>query len=114
MLVPAYLIVVPFEFALEAPLQRQVEVAMPLLEAVEHAVARAPAFRSTRGSSAAARRSHALERLWDVERFDRIIVPGAGRGGGAASPPKELAWMLANAPSETLVLRPAPTDQARQ
>src|SRR5664279_2010432 len=40
-LVPAYLIVLPLEFALDAPMQRQVAVAMPLLEAVEHASLRA-------------------------------------------------------------------------
>ena len=111
-LVPAYLIVVPFEFSLEAPLKREVEVAMPLLEAVEHASLRAGVpvdARIERGRSP----RDALERLWEVERFDRIIAPAPveGRRGLSA---QDLAWLLANAPCETLVLRPAPTDQARQ
>jgi hypothetical protein len=50
---------------------------------------------------------HALERLWNVERFDRIVIPApAGREPGFT--PKELLWMLTNAPSETLILRPDP------
>ena len=40
-LVPAYLIVVPLEQAQEVPMQQQVTMAMPLLEAVEHAALRA-------------------------------------------------------------------------
>jgi hypothetical protein len=42
-----------------------------------------------------------------VEQFDRIVVPAPvpGRPGFA---PQELAWMLTHAPSETLILRPAP------
>jgi hypothetical protein len=55
-LVPAYLVVVPREFDLEAPLHRQAEVAMPLLEAVENASLRRGS-RSTRGSSEGGRRS---------------------------------------------------------
>ena len=50
---------------------------------------------------------HALERLWEVERFDRIVVPApTGREPGFT--PEGLMWMLTNAPSETLVLRPDP------
>jgi hypothetical protein len=55
-LVPAYLIVVPLELMADAPMQRQVTVAMPLLEAVEHAALRA-GVPSTRGSRAGGRRS---------------------------------------------------------
>ena len=40
-LVPAYLIVVPLERAQDAPMQQEVTMAMPLLEAVEHAALRA-------------------------------------------------------------------------
>ena len=40
-LVPAYLIVIPLEQPEDAPMQQQVAVAMPLLEAVEHAALRA-------------------------------------------------------------------------
>jgi hypothetical protein len=104
-LVPAYLIVVPFEFSLEAALQREVEVAMPLLEAVEHVSLRAGVpvdARIERGRSP----RDALERLWEVERFDRIIAPAPAAGRRGLSE-QDLAWLLANAPCETLVLRPA-------
>jgi hypothetical protein len=105
-LVPAYLVVVPLEFDLEAPLHAQVEVAMPMLEAVELAAARAGLpvdARIERGRTPV----DALQHLWEVERFDRIIVPApAGRSPGFT--PKELTWMLTNAPSETVILRPDP------
>lgn len=105
-LVPAYLIVTPFEYKLDTPIQQQVELAMPLLEAVEHAALRAQVPVDSRvetGRSA----THALRRLWEVERFDRIVAP-APVGRGAGFTPKQLQWILANAPSETLILRPDP------
>src|SRR5689334_14162722 len=40
-LVPAYLIVTPMEYAMDAPMGRQVELAVPLLEAVENEASRA-------------------------------------------------------------------------
>jgi hypothetical protein len=105
-LVPAYLIVVPLEFSAEAPMAQQVGVAMPLLEAVEHAALRSGVPVDARVESG---RSpiHALQRLWSAERFDRIVVPApVGRSPGFT--PKDLAWMLTQAPSETLILRPDP------
>jgi hypothetical protein len=52
---------------------------------------------------------HALQKLWEVELFDRIVVPAPIPGRSGFSP-KELTWMLTNAPdeSETLILRPSP------
>jgi hypothetical protein len=105
-LVPAYLVVVPFEFDLDAPMQRQVELAMPLLEAVEHASLRAEVpvdARIERGRTPI----DALHRLWAAESFDRLLVPARAPGHPGFSP-KDLAWMLEHAPGETLVLRPAP------
>ena len=105
-LVPAYLLVVPLEYAPEAPLHRQVAVAMPLLEAVELAAARAGVpvdARIERGRTPI----HALTKLWEVESFDRILVPAPTPGRPGFSP-KELAWVLTHAPSETLILRPPP------
>ncbi len=80
MLVPAYLIVVPLKFSLEAALKNEVEIAMPFLEAVEVASLRASVpvdARIERGRTP----SDALERLWEVEAFDR------DRGTGAAPRP---------------------------
>ena len=105
-LVPAYLILVPLEYGPESPMQKQVAIAMPLLEAVEHAALRAGVPVDARVESG---RSpiHALQRLWAAERFDRIVVPApAGRSSGFTA--KDLAWMLTHAPSETLILRPEP------
>jgi hypothetical protein len=105
-LVPAYLILIPFELSLEAPMSRECGLGLPLLEAVEHASSRAGVPVDARIESGRTP-IHALERLWAVEHFDRIVVPApAGREPGFS--PKELQWMLTNAPSETLVLRPDP------
>jgi hypothetical protein len=100
-LVPAYLLVTPLEYPLEAPLQKQVAVAMPFLEAAELAGLRAGLQVDARVETGRTP-THALRRLWDVERFDRIVAPAPG------FTPKELQWILMHAPSETLILRPDP------
>jgi hypothetical protein len=105
-LVPAYLLVAPLELPPDAPLHAQVDVAMPLLEAVEMQALR-------EGVPVDARIEwgrtpiHALQRLWEIERFDRILVP-APTPGQRGFEPKELTWMLTRAPAEILVLRPSP------
>jgi hypothetical protein len=105
-LVPAYLLLVPLQYAEDSPLRDEVAVALPLLEAVEHAAHRAGVpvdARIEKGRSP----THALRRLWDEERFDRIVAPAPnGRGGGFTA--KDVAWILAHAPSETIVLKPTP------
>ena len=105
-LVPAYLLLVPLRYAEDSPLRDEVAVALPLLEAVEHAALRAGVpvdARIEKGRSP----THALQRLWDVERFDRILAPAPnGRSGGFTS--KDVTWILAHAPSETIVLKPDP------
>jgi hypothetical protein len=106
-LVPAYLIVTPLEYALDAPMQKQVAMAMPLLEAVEHAALRAGIAVDARVETGRTP-THALQRLWDVEHFDRIVAPApVARGHGFT--PKELQWILVHAPTETIILRPDPT-----
>lgn len=111
-LVPAYLILIPMQFALDAPMSQECAKAIPLLEAVEHAASRAGVPVDARVESGRTP-IHALERLWNVERFDRIVIPApAGREPGFT--PKELLWMLTNAPSETLILRPDPALRAAE
>jgi hypothetical protein len=106
-LVPAYLMVTPFEYELDAPMQKQVAVAMPLLEAVEHAALRAGVAVDARVETGRTP-THALQRLWNAERFDRIVAPApVARGHGFT--PKELQWILVHAPTETIILRPDPT-----
>ena len=106
-LVPAYLIVTPLKYRLETPPQHEVAVAMPLLEAVEHAALRAGLPVDARVETGRTP-THALQRLWDVERFDRIVAP-APAGGSHGFTPKELQWILVHAPAETVILRPDPT-----
>jgi hypothetical protein len=109
-LVPAYLLIVPLEYSEDSPLSKEVAVAMPLLEAVEHAALRAGVpvdARIEKGRTA----PHALSRLWEVERFDRVIAPAGAHGGFS---PKDLTWLLTHAPAETLVLRPSPRDETTQ
>ncbi len=111
-LVPAYLLIVPLRYSEESPLKDEVEVAMPLLEAVEHAALRADVpvdARIEKGRSL----TLALRRLWEVEEFDRVIAPaGAAEHGGFDD--EELVWLLAHAPSETLVLKPARDGRAAE
>ena len=100
-LVAAYLLVVPLQYPEDAPRRDQVALAVPLLEAVELAALRAGVpvdARIEKGRSL----THALSRLWEVESFERIVAPASGFSA------KELAWILTNAPAETIVLRPAP------
>jgi hypothetical protein len=106
-IVPAYLLVVPRELAPDAPATKQVDRAMPLLEAVEIAALDAGVpvdARIERGRTPV----HALVRLWEVERFDQIVA-AAPRGRDPGFTADELAWILTNAPIETLILRPDPT-----
>jgi hypothetical protein len=50
-----------------------------------------------------------LQRLWDEERFDRIVAPAPnGRSGGFTA--KDVTWILSHAPSETIVLKPTPAE----
>jgi nucleotide-binding universal stress UspA family protein len=104
-LVPAYLMVVPLEFSLDAPVQhRELGRAMPILEAIELAARRAGVpvdARIERGRSPV----DALSRLWEVESFDRVVIP-APAPGRAGFTSKDLTWMLDNAPGEVIVLRP--------
>ena len=105
-LVPAYLLLVPLRYAEDSPLRDEVAVALPMLEAVEHAALRAGVpvdARIEKGRSP----THALQRLWDEEQFDRILTPAPnGRGGGFTA--KDVTWILAHAPAETIVLKPSP------
>ena len=104
-LVAAYLLVVPLQYAEDSAQKDKVAVALPLLEAVELAALKAGVpvdARIEKGRSL----THALRRLWEVEHFERIVAPATGFDA------KELAFILTHAPVETLVLRPAPVAEA--
>ena len=105
-LVPAYLLIVPLGLPEDSALKGEVEIAMPLLEAVEHAALREGVpvdARIEKGRSL----THALQRLWEVEGFDRVVVPATANGRKGFTP-KDLMWILAHAPGETAILRPDP------
>jgi nucleotide-binding universal stress UspA family protein len=110
-LVPAYLLLVPLCYPEDSPVRDEVAVALPLLEAVEHAASRAGVpvdARIEKGRSP----THALRRLWDEEHFDRILAPAPnGRNGGFS--PKDVSWILEHAPAETIVLKPSPNGVPR-
>jgi hypothetical protein len=110
-LVPAYLMVIPLEYPLESALQKQVAAAMPFLEAAELAGLRAGLEVDARVETGRTP-THALQRLWEAERFERIVVPAPiGRNHGFT--PKELQWILVHAPAETVILRPDPNLEER-
>lgn len=54
---------------------------------------------------------HALARLLDRERFDRVVVPATAKAGAELSG-DDLAWLLEKAPAEVLLLRPGPEDRS--
>ena len=80
-LVPAYLLIVPLRYDEDSPLRDEVKMAMPLLEAVEHAALRAGVAVDARIEKGRTL-THALRRLWEVEQFDRIVAPAPVNGGG--------------------------------
>ena len=107
-LMPAYLATVPRSLPLEASLPRQAGLALPVLEAVEQRAARNGIPTDCRVSRGRTRRD-ALRRLVAEEDVDRIIV-AARRNGDPGFTQEDIAWLLASAPAEVLVLRPGPDD----
>jgi nucleotide-binding universal stress UspA family protein len=104
-LVPAFLVRVPMAMPLAAPIPRQCQQALPLLEAVEQRAARAGVPVDSRIERGRTYR-HALRELLGHEHFDRVVVAAdteGGEGFGAA----DVAWLLEHADGEMLVLRPA-------
>ena len=105
-LVPAYLLRVPLQFPEDSALVDEVAVALPLLEAVEHAALREGVpvdARVEKGRTP----THALRRLWEVEHFDWIVAPAPTNGDGGFGL-RDVTWILANSQSETIVLKPTP------
>jgi len=107
-LMPAYLAAVPKRLPLDCAIPAEAAKAMPMLEAIEQ---RATAqgvpvdSRIERGRSY----RHALARLLDRERFDRVVVPATSEAGAGLAG-DDLVWVLEKAPAEVLILRPGPED----
>ncbi|HWE09944.1 MAG TPA: universal stress protein [Solirubrobacteraceae bacterium] len=108
-LVPVFLARVPLHLPLDAQLPRQAAIAIPLQEAIEQ---RAGAYgvpvdcRLERGRTY----RHALRQTISDERFDRIVIAAAVDGAHGFLP-DDVAWLLAHAPGEILVVRPGAEDQ---
>jgi hypothetical protein len=110
-LVPVFLARVSMQLPLDTPLPRQCGLAIPLQEAIEQraSIAGIPVdARIERGRTY----RHALRQTIANERFDRLIVAAAAQGT-AGFHPDDVAWLLANAPGEILVLRPDQDEQLR-
>lgn len=108
-LMPAYLATVPKRLPLDCAIPAEAAQAMPMLEAIEQRAAAqevAVDARIERGRSY----RHALARLLDRERFDRVVVPATAKAGAELSG-DDLAWLLEKAPAEVLILRPGPGDR---
>jgi nucleotide-binding universal stress UspA family protein len=106
-LVPVFLARVPRQLPMDAALSRQSQLAVPMQDAVEERAAEYDVpvdSRIERGRSY----RHALRLTIQNERFDMIVLAAAvGQGPGFNA--SDVAWLLANAPGEIVVLRPAPT-----
>jgi hypothetical protein len=110
-LVACYLAPVPLHLPLDAALARECELALPLLEAIEQAAAAAGVASDTRIERGRTYR-HALLELIAHERYDQIVVAAAPEGA-AGFTAADVAWLLARAPGEILVVRPGDEGPAR-
>jgi hypothetical protein len=107
-LVPVFLARVPLHLPLDAPLPRQSGIAIGLQEAIEH---RASVFgvpvdaRIERGRDY----RHAMRHTIAHEHFDRIVIAAADSDRHGFGP-EDVAWLLATAPGEIIILRPAESE----
>jgi hypothetical protein len=102
-LVPAYIVSVPLHLSLEAPLARECERALPILDVIEQRAKWMDVPVDSRIETGRSPR-HALRRLLAEEKFDRIVVPAA-TSSSTGFAPEDIAWLLEEAPGEIVVLR---------
>lgn len=102
-LVPAYLAQVPLNLPLDAPLPRQAEEALPVLEAVEQRALSSGVPVDSRIERGRTFR-HAMLELVDHEHYDRIVAAAESRNGDGFSA-GDIAWLLDHAPGEIVILR---------
>jgi nucleotide-binding universal stress UspA family protein len=108
-LMPAYLAAVPKRLPLDCSIPAEAAKAMPMLEAIEQRAASQDVSVDARIERGRSYR-HALARLLDRERFDRVVVPATAEVGAGFSG-DDLVWLLEKAPAEVLILRPGPEDK---
>jgi|SRR5579875_1268574 len=107
-LIPAFLAPVPRWLPLDCPLPRQAGAAVATQEAIEQ---RAAQFGVTVDARLERGRTprHALMRAIECERYDRIVIAAAAPGARGFHP-DDVAWLLAHAPGEIVVVRPDQED----
>lgn len=107
-IVPAYLTTVPMQLALDAPVGRACDEAFAVFEAIEQRAAGLGVpvdGRIARGRNV----RHAMrELIRDVPGATRIVTAAASGGRRDGFSVDDIAWLLRNAPSEVVVLRPDP------
>lgn len=103
-LVPAYVATVPMHLSLDAPIGKECEAALPLLEAIERRATGLQVPVDSRIERARTPR-HGLMRLIEEEQFDRVVVPAQTKRSDGFSP-VDIAWLLEHAPGDVVVLRP--------
>lgn len=108
-LVPVFLARVPLNLPLDSPLPRQAAIAIPLQEAIEHRAASYGVPVDARVERGRTYR-HALRQTIGNERFERIVIAAATEGCPGFGP-DDVAWLLAHAPGEIVVLRPGAEDR---
>lgn len=108
-LIPVFLARVPLHLPLDTPIPKQSNVAIPLQEAIED---RGAAFGIAVDSRIERGRDyrHALRQTIANERYDRIVIAAAAPDSPGFSP-DDVAWLLATAPGEIVVLRPDNDEQ---
>ena len=104
-LVPVFLARVPMNLPLQAPLPKQSESALMLLETIEQRAAAHGVPVDARVQRGRDNR-HALRQAIEACAYDRIVIAAAVNGcpGFNAG---DVAWLLENAPGEIVVLRSA-------
>jgi nucleotide-binding universal stress UspA family protein len=110
-IVPVFLARVPLYLPLDAPVPRQAEIGMPLLEAIEQR-ARAQGVEVDARVSRGRSDRHALRRLLAREQFDRVIVSASDSEYGGLKG-DDLRWLVERVPAEVVILRPAREDHRR-
>lgn len=105
--VPAVLLPTPYGLALDRPSPDAGSDALDLLEAVERRLTRAGVAVDGRVVQGRTRR-HAIRRLVDEERHDRLVVPAGGPQDGGLSA-DDVGWLLGHVAGEVLVLRAGPS-----
>ena len=105
-LVLDHLAVVPMRVSLDAPLPRQADKALPLLDAIEVKAAAVGVPVDSRIEPGRSYR-HALKQAFCRERLDRVVIAAESRtGSGFGS--DDIAWMLDHSGTELLILKSAP------